>query len=286
MVFPASVCCTAAELNSPKLVDNDRLATRVLDGPHKLSGQGIVCVDRPGVGVVRDQQSVTQRSKVRRSHRNTPGLIEPATLDESFQERSILVESIDETTPPAARIGKGNVDHAVDVLDAEGGEASRKAAIGKRSDEVEGPVVNIDFVVYDIGGKKEIAGSLIADREAGVDGSRCRVVHLNMCLIEIGLRSPSTDGSVQSCEQKEGRPSLDLEVRGSVKDNSGGRTRAVYSRRNQYSETLGLAGTVIERRPTRAIICDPKRTARAVGEPPRIHYERIGMFCCTYLIRH
>ena len=47
---------TVAKVNSPQLVDHDRLPTRVLHSAHELSSEGVKRVNRPLIRVVADQQ--------------------------------------------------------------------------------------------------------------------------------------------------------------------------------------------------------------------------------------
>src|ERR1019366_799718 len=95
LVGAAVVCRTSAEFNSPQLVDADRLAIGVLQRAYKLAGDGIEGVDGAGVGVVRDQQSVAQLSKIPGRDGKAPGLVQWLALRELPHECPVFLEDVD-----------------------------------------------------------------------------------------------------------------------------------------------------------------------------------------------
>ena len=74
------LCRSAAELDSPKLIDHNVLAVRVPDRPHELSGYAIEGVDGAAVGVIRDQQSVAEGPKILGRNGETPRLVQRLRL--------------------------------------------------------------------------------------------------------------------------------------------------------------------------------------------------------------
>src|SRR5882672_12491388 len=71
----------AAEFDSPKLVNHNRLSGGVFNHAHELPVFRTEATDcAREVDIVADQQGAAQRSKILRSHRESPGLVERFTL--------------------------------------------------------------------------------------------------------------------------------------------------------------------------------------------------------------
>src|SRR3984893_4196391 len=115
------------------------------------AGRKVEAIDSAGVGVVADQQGVAERAEIRRGDGESPGLVERRARDEGFHEGAIFLKDIDVSTGAAVGSGESNIDHAANILNAEGREAGGKARVGEGSDEVEGAVVNIDLIVGENG---------------------------------------------------------------------------------------------------------------------------------------
>src|SRR5208337_137980 len=94
-----------------------------------------------------------------------------------------------------------------------------KLGVCERRNQVEVSVVNVNFVVPEIGGIDKGAGS--GDREAGVDGTGTGVVHRDQCVVWIEVR-PAADGAVEGAEEERRGPSVDLEFRRTVVDDTSG----------------------------------------------------------------
>ena len=147
LVRPAVFGRSAPELNSPKLVDRDDLAGRVLNRADVLASHGIEAVDVAVVGVVRDQQGVAERTEIAGRDRHPPRLVQVRTLGQPLHERTVLAENVNEPTGGSGVAGKRHVDLAVDVLDAKRREARGKRRVGKRFYPGEAAVINIHLVV-------------------------------------------------------------------------------------------------------------------------------------------
>src|SRR5450631_79750 len=212
LVGAAVVGRASPEFNSPELVDDNVLAVCIPDRANKLAGEQVKRVDGTVIGVVRDQQSVAQLSKIPRRYGEAPRLVQGFALRECSNERSVFLEDIDDAAWGSGVIGKGDIEQTADILNAERREACRQRAIGKRSDQVEAPVVYIDSIVGNVDGIQKISRRLAGDRQTRVNRTGCRVIDRDDGIIEIGLRRPSADGSVQSREQEDSGPSLHLKV--------------------------------------------------------------------------
>src|SRR5258708_1130727 len=167
----------AAEINSPKLINHNRLSGGVLDRPHELPVFRAETIDRAReVDIVADQQRAAQRSKILRRDRKSPGLVQRLALRQTLHKRSGLGENINVTSRAASRIGERHVDLSTDVLDAKGREVRGQAGISKRSHEIETAVIHIHFIVGSIGGEQEISRGIAGDGQPSVDRSRTPVV--------------------------------------------------------------------------------------------------------------
>src|SRR5579863_3251664 len=114
----AIVRSAPAELDSPKLVNLNRLACGILDRTYKLPSLEIKSIDGSGVGVVRDQKSIAQRTEILRSHRESPRLVQRFSMRKPLHERSIFAENVDVTISTARRAHIRYVELALDVLNA------------------------------------------------------------------------------------------------------------------------------------------------------------------------
>src|SRR5216684_6204601 len=159
----------AAEINSPKLINHNRLAGGVLDSAHELPVFRAETVDRAReVDIVADQQRAAQRSKILRRHRKSPGLVQRLALRQTLHKRSGLGENINVTSRAAGRIGERHVDLSTDVLNAKGREVRWQGGIGKRGHEVEAAVIDIHFVVGSIGGEQKISRRVAGNSQSGI----------------------------------------------------------------------------------------------------------------------
>jgi len=152
LVGPAVACRSSTEFNPPELVNDDVLAVHVPDRADKLAREETKGIDGAIVGVVRNQQSVAQLSKVRGRDSDSPGLVQWRTLHELPHELPVFLENVDEAAGPAGGTRKRHVDQTTDVLNAKRREARRQRAVGKRVDVGKGSVVHVDFVVGIVGG--------------------------------------------------------------------------------------------------------------------------------------
>src|ERR1700730_7126827 len=98
VIAGAVVCRSSTKLNSPKLVDVNRFAVGVLDGAHELPRYAVESVDSAGVGVVRDQQRIAQRSKILGGEGGAPGLVQRRPLCHLHKDCPFFAEVFD--VPP------------------------------------------------------------------------------------------------------------------------------------------------------------------------------------------
>src|SRR5580692_8577704 len=92
--------CPPTKSNSPQLVDHNRLSAGIPQRADKFSRRDVEGVDRPAVGVIRNQQRVTKGSKVLRRHSESPGLVQRRAFNQPVNESAVLVEYIDNTARP------------------------------------------------------------------------------------------------------------------------------------------------------------------------------------------
>src|SRR5713101_187999 len=78
-----------SELNSPELVDDDRLTMRIAQRAEKRSRLGIERVDAAVGNVVGDQQSAAERAKISRRHRKAPRRMQGAGDVHEYVARGI-----------------------------------------------------------------------------------------------------------------------------------------------------------------------------------------------------
>ena len=76
LVLLAVARCAATKLDAPESIDEDGLAQGVLHRVHELPRCEIEAIDRSRLCVVRDQECIAQRPEVRRSHSETPRLVQ------------------------------------------------------------------------------------------------------------------------------------------------------------------------------------------------------------------
>src|SRR6202165_1721130 len=96
------------------------------DGPNEGAGCQVEAIDSAGVGVVADQQSVAERAEVRGGDGESPGLVERRARDEGLHERTIFLKDINVSAGSAVGSRESNIAHPANILNAEGGKASRK----------------------------------------------------------------------------------------------------------------------------------------------------------------
>src|ERR1700733_330681 len=248
LVVVALTLRSAAKLDTPQLIDDNVRAPGILDGSYESAGRRIEAVDGAGIGVVADQKRTAKNAKVGRRHSNTPGLVERLAVNKSLHERSVLIEDIDVSTGFAIGPGKGNIYLAADVLDTKRRVASRQRSVGERIDQMEVPVINVDFVIPEVGGIQQIARRVAGDRQAGVDSARSGVIDADQRVVWVEVR-PSADRAVEGGEKKGRCPGVNLEFRRSVVDDARRRTHAAAGRgRNRDHQTLLCARARVERR--------------------------------------
>src|SRR5713101_6438466 len=200
------------ECDSPQLVDDDRFSFFVLDLSHECPGYRIEGIDRASVSVVRYQQRITQWAKIPRCHCNPPRLIQRCAFDQSLHKCSIFFEQIDEAAAFSVYIRERHAQQTVDVLDPEWSKARRQCRVGEGFHEGKTRVIDVDFAVRLISRVKQISRGPASYRQSCVDGFVCRIVYGQNCLIEIRLRRPSADRSIQRYKQKKRCPSLHLKI--------------------------------------------------------------------------
>src|SRR5258708_5990630 len=167
----------AAEINSPKLINHNRLSGGVLDRPHELPVFRAETIDRAReVDIVADQQRAAQRSKILRRDRKSPGLVQRLALRQTLHKRSGPGENNNVPPRAASRTGERHVALSTEALDAKGREVRGQAGISKRSHEIETAVIHIHFIVGSIGGEQEISRGIAGDGQPSVDRSRTPVV--------------------------------------------------------------------------------------------------------------
>ena len=131
-----------------------------------------------------------------------PGLVERFSADQGLHERPILGKDVDISTLDLfILVGIGDIDLAVDVLNTKGNKAGGKFGVGERVDQLEGAVVNVDFVIPPIGGIEKVAGRVTGNRQAGVDSSGTGVIHRDQRGIGIEM-GPAADGAVEGSEEE------------------------------------------------------------------------------------
>src|SRR5208283_2728822 len=157
----------------------------------KLTGPGIKAVDRAAVRVVRDQQRVAEWPKILGRDGDAPGLVQGRARRECFYERSVFPEDVDVAAWGFVCLGKRYVNQAIDVLNAERRIAGGQRGVGKRIDQVEVCVVDIDYVVSQIGGIKQVPRRPVGNGEAREHRVGRRVIHRDYRSVGIRLRSPS-----------------------------------------------------------------------------------------------
>src|ERR1035438_9157146 len=219
LVLGAAVGIASAELDAPELIDMDGFAVRVFDRPDKLPTLNVVAVDGAAICIVRDQQSVAERSEVLGRHGKSPWLGQGIAGHELAHKGSVFVINVDKAGRAFVHGRERDVEQAIDVLNTERGIARGKSRVGKRGHEVKASVKYVHLVIGNVGRVKKISRGVTRNCEGGVNGARGRVIHGDDRVIEIRLRRPSADGAIESGEQKEGRPSLHGKVRGTVEDN-------------------------------------------------------------------
>src|SRR5208283_2094392 len=260
----------AAKLDSPELVNLYGLVGSGFHRPNEGAGRRVIAIDRARVDVVADQQGVAERAEVRGSHGKSPGLIEGFPLSQSLDERPGFSKDVNVPTLGAALRREGDIELAVNVLNAKGDIAPWSVRVGERHDEVEVVVVNVDFVIPPIGGIEKVAGSVTGNRQAGVDSTRTRVIHCEQCIVGIVGR-PAADRTVKRVENERRRPTVDLEFRRTVVDDARGRARAAAgSGWNRDLQTLLHARAGVERRKAGALIAEPEGFAGGIGKSPGI----------------
>lgn len=75
-VFGAVNAEAIAEINSPKLINDDGMAQGVFDGADEVSGDGVEGVDGAAVSVIGDKQRVAERTEIAGGSSETPGLVQ------------------------------------------------------------------------------------------------------------------------------------------------------------------------------------------------------------------
>src|SRR5579864_1966124 len=97
---------------------------------------------------------------------------------------------------------------------------------------------------------------------------------------------PALDGPIQSREQKEGRPTVNLELSRAIVNKSRGHARpAAASRRNDHLQALWYARPIVKGGPSVILVADPKRVVGSVSKSPRILQQAVHMFGLARLIR-
>src|SRR5208282_2811411 len=193
---------STAELDAPELVDHDVFVGGVFHGSHERAGGGVEAINRASIGVIADQQGAAKGPEIRRSEGNAPGLVEGLPVNEGLHECAVFVKDVDVASGFAIGGGEGNIDLPPDVLNAEGSKAGGQSSIGERHHELKGTVVDVDFVVPEIGGVEEVSGRVAGDGQSGINGSGTGVIDANQCVrgIEVG---PAADGAVERGEEED-----------------------------------------------------------------------------------
>src|SRR6266851_587899 len=219
-----------AELDGPELVDDDRLAGGIAQGAEERAGAGIERVDAAVGNVVGDEQRVAERAKIGGSHRQTPGRMQRAGDAQEHVARGI--KFVDEAGGGFVAT-EGHPEVAPDILNAVRSKAALDGRIGKRVDQFEVLVENVDGAVGAVvGGVQEVTRGAAGDGQAGVDGAETRAVRGDLRVSEIHDRVPAADGAVQSGEEEASAAGFDAVRDGKcrrgisesdVKDGAGGR---------------------------------------------------------------
>src|SRR5919198_1641771 len=133
---------------------------------------------------------LTELAKMARRQRNTPGRVQHPAGGEGFDQGSIQVEDVDETITWSGHVivllivleGKGNEEHAIDVLDPKGGKPRREAMVCESFYQVKLAVVHLHLARTEVAGVNEAIVPHLPDRQpfvygAVVGGRIRRVVH-------------------------------------------------------------------------------------------------------------
>ena len=131
LVLLAVARCAATKLDAPESIDEDGLAQGVLHRVHELPRCEIEAIDRSRLCVVRDQECIAQRPEVRRSHSETPRLVQRRPVSETLHERAICLEDVDVTPCPSRSTGIRDIELSANVLYPKRREARWNRAIRK-----------------------------------------------------------------------------------------------------------------------------------------------------------
>ena len=151
------------------------------------AGREVVGVDRAVAEVADEQRVVELAVALQGGPGHPPGGVELALAGEPLEQVPLGVEDVDEAVARAGDVvvlggvllGVGDVEVAVDGLDAERGVAGRDARVGEGAgddDGLEVRVEDVDLAVVEVGGVEVGAGGVEPLGEPLVDGARGRVV--------------------------------------------------------------------------------------------------------------
>jgi len=148
--------------------------------------------------------------------------------------------------------------------------------IGEAVHLLEVLVEDVDRPVVEVRGEKEGAVVVAADRKAFVDGTVARIIDRDdrACRVHLGI--PTGYGAALGCEdeQRGSRRSVaaDVETASAVEHLPGGIGMVLAGeRRDRYKLRPGRhSGTIIDCRHTRAIVRNPEKPGRAIGNAPGV----------------
>src|SRR5713101_8279802 len=236
-----------AEGQSPKAVNGDGIALTTA----KLTVERVALeleASDATVAEIAHQQVARKLPEVMRGKRQAPGRVERAARSKPLEEATVEVEDINKAAPWPLDVvvslsvlhGEGDIQLAIDVLNAEGSETRVRrvrgnGGVGERIHEAEFPVIHFHHTVAKVGGINEVPRAVIAGGKTLVDGAQGKtvdsrrqgVIHGQERMSQINLRSPAADRAILGREQEQplagSRPVRNHEVGRAVENDTRGR---------------------------------------------------------------
>src|SRR6266853_5991315 len=99
--------------------------------------------------------------------------------------RSVLFKYVDKAAISPGNIRKCHIDEAIDIANAERGKPGWQSSVGEGTYEVKVSVVDIHFVVRQIGSVQEVSRRLVCDRQARIHRALRHVVNGHDSRVEV-----------------------------------------------------------------------------------------------------
>ncbi len=236
-----------AEGQSPKALNGDGMALTTAKLTVERVARELEASDVT-VAEIAHKQVAGELSEVIWSQRQAPGRVERAPRGKPLEEATLEVEDTNKSVPWALDVvvslgvlqGKGDIQLAIDVPNAEGSEprvcgVRGNRGVGERIHKAEFPVVHFHHTVAKVGGINKVPRAIIADGKTLVDGAQGKtidaarrgVIHGQEGMSEINRRSPAADRAILGREQENplagSRPVRNHEVGRAVENDTRGR---------------------------------------------------------------